>query len=379
MKSGDAIAIDLGRRRVRVLLAGAGRGRGILKIKRTLVEDYPSDLNADDPEAVGRWLGGRLIAARVPRGRATIAIGREHVGLKRMTLPTSENDELPDMTRLAMQRELPFDADSAVIDFVPVERRPASTTVLAVAVPRPVIDFACAMARAAGVGIERISLRTMGAAALLNGMDQEDSMLSKLEFGLKAAGNGAVEVTAGANGSTVGSPQQDAVAVLDWPRSADRAAKPQRGQSASGLAIDVTGEGVEFCLVANGAIRFSRAAEVPQPQDQLAIADAVVTETRRTWMSYRIGDDAGDVQVALVMGDRRVSEYAAGPLEQMLKVPVQVVGSHPRIDANGHEMDRHWPLAGLLLERALSAEVIDFSRPRRAPDVGARTRQRRLA
>jgi hypothetical protein len=147
--------------------------------------------------------------------------------------------------------------------------------------------------------------------------------------------------------------------------------------------VDLTGEGVEFCLVANGTIRFSRAAEVPQPQDQLAVADAVVTETRRTWMSYRVGDDAPAVPMALIMGDRRVSEYAAEPVADMLKVPVKVLQQHPCIDASGQNMDRLWPLAGLLLEPLVSnmatGGLINFAKPRQAPDLAARARQRRLA
>src|SRR5207244_3408756 len=53
------------------------------------------------------------------------------------------------------------------------------------------------------------------------------------------------------------------------------------------LLIDILGESVEFCVIggSDGTIQFSRAAEVPHPQDRLAIADAVITETRRTWMS----------------------------------------------------------------------------------------------
>src|SRR5262249_22654600 len=142
--------------------------------------------NFDDPNAVGQWVAERMRAAKFPRGDAAIAIGREHVGLKRITLPTIDDSELPDMTRLAMQRELPFDAQSAVIDFVPVDRGQASTAVLAVAVPQPVIDFATAMAKAAGLGIERISLRTMGAAALLTTMDVEPGF-SLLDLGLRRA------------------------------------------------------------------------------------------------------------------------------------------------------------------------------------------------
>jgi hypothetical protein len=142
------------------------------------------------------------------------------------------------------------------------------------------------------------------------------------------------------------------------------------------------GEGVEFCVVSGDAntssIRFSRAAEVPAPQDELAIAEAVVTEARRTWMSYRVGEESGGIGAAVIMGDRRVAEYVAGPLGEMLRLQVRVLREHPRIEAGDLDLSRVWPLAGLLIEDAMASERIDFLHPRKAPDLGARNRLRWL-
>jgi hypothetical protein len=118
------------------------------------------------------------------------------------------------------------------------------------------------------------------------------------------------------------------------------------------------------------------------------MAEAVVTEARRTWMSYRSGDDSGGIGQAVIMGDRRVAEYAAGPVGEMLKMPVKVLREHPRVEVDEAatlrgetgtpDLSRVWPLIGLLLEGESQAEHIDFLHPREAPDLGARTRQRRL-
>ena len=322
MRSRTIMVVDLGRKRVRVLLGSVSTaGKGSVRIKRTLAEEIPDELNFEDAQALGDWLGTRLRAAKLPRGKAIVSIGREHVGVKRMTLPTIDDGELPDMTRLAMQRELPFDAETAIIDFVIVERAESSTTVLAVAAPRSVIEHARAVAQAAEVPVERIALRTMGAAAILGA---------------------------------------------------------HLAPETSGLAIDVMNDGVEFCLVVNGAIRFSRAAEVPRPQDNLSIADAVVTETRRTWMSYRSGDEAITLPAALIMGDERIGQYALSPLSEILKIPVHLLHSNDHVAASQIDMDRFWPLAGLLLELAMQKDLIDFNRPRQAPDLAARTRIRRM-
>ena len=320
MASNHAIAIDIGRHRLRAVLAS--QQRNTIRIQRVLVENVPDELDSDDAESLGRWVGDCLKTARFPRENAVFALAREHVGLKRMMLPSTDDAELPQMTRLALQRELPFNAENAVIDFVPVQRGETSTTVLAVAVPEDVLDHMRRVAAAAGLGIQRISLRAMGAAALLRSM---------------------------------GSDPDETV-----------------------LAIDITGESVEFCIVHGGVVRFSRAAEVSGLTETAAIAESIITETRRTWMSYRIVEESSAVSGAVVMGDRLVSEQTARPIGEMLKVKAEILDSHPLVEAHDRDLDRLWPLAGLLLEPALGQETIDFSNPRKGPDIAGQKRRRTL-
>ena len=315
------IAIDIGRRRLRAL--AASRTREGLRVGKVLAETFPDDLADDDARAVGAWAGRQLARAGFPRGKATIAIPREHLALKRITLPTIEQRELPQMTRLALQRDLPFDARGAVIDFVRVSGGESSTTVLAVAVPETVLAFARQTARGAGLAIERISPRNMGAAALVTSLTD--------------------------------------------------------GEGGSALAVDITGDRVEFTVVADGAIRFSRAAELSALEGPRGLADAVLTETRRTWMSYRIVEESDDVRRAVVIGEPGVSSQVAGSIGEILKMRTDVLERHPLVDPGGLEMDGAWPLAGLLLEPGLGVATVDFMRPRKAPDIAGRKRQVALA
>ncbi|HRP63115.1 MAG TPA: pilus assembly protein PilM [Phycisphaerales bacterium] len=339
MPQRNAIAIDIGRHRLRALLAD--RDGGILRVRKVVQEDLPEDLPADDPERVGSWIAEALKNAGFPRDRAVLALAREHVSLKRLTLPTADERELPEMTRLAMQRELPFDAaapgaaaDGAVIDFIPVARTETSTTVLAVAVRRSTLDHALRIARAARLRVERISLRAMGAAMLMRHLVP--------------------------TGETNGRARQ------------------------SVLAVDIAGDAVEFCVVdastEGGAVRFSRAAEIYKSQFVEELAESVITETRRTWMSYRIGDDTSDVRHVIVMGGREVASEVAPPVSEMLQAEAEVLSSHPLVDAGrlpGGAMDHMWPLAGLLLEDAAETRI-DLAHPRRAPDRAAERRKRML-
>jgi hypothetical protein len=226
------------------------------------------------------------------------------------------------MTRLAMQRELPFDAESAVIDFVPLSQQDHRTVVLAVAAPQQILDHAKEIARAAKLGVERISLRSMGSALILKHLGDE-------------------------------------------PRNAV-------------LAVDITSDSIEFCVVEKGLVRFSRAAELAtnvQPED---LAEAVITETRRTWMSYRLAEGSEEIRHVLVMGDPRVCVEAAEPLGEMLRVEAEVLNAHPLVEANGNDVTRVWPLIGLLLESGHGGQTIDFAHPRKAPDLAAQRRKRML-
>ena len=171
MPTRNAIAIGITRSRLCAVLGSLKPGA--LSVDQVLVADLPATLDREDPQAVGVWVGDQLKSAGFPRVKATVALSRQQLAFKRMRLPTANPTELPEMTRLAMLRELPFDASSAVIDFLPVEQSETGTTVIAVAVPRNVLDFSQRMLKAAGLRCERISLRNMGATTLINGLGQE--------------------------------------------------------------------------------------------------------------------------------------------------------------------------------------------------------------
>ncbi|NNM26434.1 MAG: hypothetical protein HKO59_10710 [Phycisphaerales bacterium] len=322
MATRSTMAIEIGRGHLRALLVG--RERDVLHVRRVLVADLPEALRAGaaTPEQRGEWIGERLERAEFPRGRVCVAVAREHVGLKRLTLPTVDDDELPEMTRLALQRELSFDAEAAVVDYLVVGRTGDRTTVMAAAAPDELVGQLRQVMSAAGLTIDRMSLRALGSAALL-------------------AENGGAEPSA--------------------------------------LVVDATGDGIEFSVVEGSSIRFSRAAAwpadsdaVPAPDAPAARAQAIVTETRRTWMSYRIVEEASDVARAFVLGDPAITRLAVPAIGDVLGVETTGLDHHPAIVTGERRLDRLWPLAGLLLE---TGETIDFAHPRRPVDRAARPRR----
>jgi hypothetical protein len=143
------------------------------------------------------------------------------------------------------------------------------------------------------------------------------------------------------------------------------------------LGVDIADGAVEFLVVENGELRFSRSAETVTGTEPDVAAEAIVTETRRTWMSYRIVEGESDVTLAVMMGAPDVASRAVGPIGEMLRKEATVLEGHPLVSAASDvAVDQVWSLVGLLLEPGLGEETIDFVAPRRAVDRTALLRRR---
>ena len=162
MSSRHSIAVEIDSRRVRGLWAT--REGAAVRLGGSFVEMMPPEIDPQDAAATGKWLRAKLRATGFPRAGITLVIPRERVVLKRLSMPTTDADELTDMVRLAMLREIPFDAADAVVDYVPVEASATSTSVMAVAVPAAMLDHLRTVMRAMKYPLQRVTLRTHPAA-----------------------------------------------------------------------------------------------------------------------------------------------------------------------------------------------------------------------
>jgi hypothetical protein len=233
-----------------------------------------------------------------------------------------------------VQRDLPFAADAAVIDYVPVRREASATTVMAAAVEQKRLDAVRLAVEAAGCRLDRVSLRCMGCAALV-------ARLDTLEAGV-SSGSGAA--TGGSGGSGI-------------------------------FVIDIAGDTVEFSVVVDGTLRFSRAADLADADDPVTVAEAVITETRRTWLSYRAAEDTERVAQAIVLGDRGTAQRVAAAIGEIVQLPTETLTRHPRLRGGEADVSGYGSLAGLLLEPLADAERLDLLRPRKPADRAAQLRQ----
>ncbi len=323
----------------RLCAIGAGFGPGGARVRSWASAQVPSGLDPRDSTAVGEWVRTTLDKAGVHGTRLVLAVPRGEVVLKRLKLPRGQGRgreaDLASMVRLQMVRQLNFAIEGTAIDYMPVDGggtdpvvspAPGLADVLAGALPGERMAFLRGVASAAGLKIERVGLRSAGAAALL--------------------------------------------------------AQASRLREGSVLGVAAGWASIEFVVLERGRIVFARSADfglaTANGTDE-PLARRVAVEAKRTWMAYRVGHDSAAVDGVAVLGEGDLARELSAACGEALELPATRVGLPAGLELPEKmpEADRlvALPLLGLLSERLLAPPTLDFAHPRRAPDLGARRRQ----
>lgn len=330
-KAAVALCLDLNR-----LVAVAGHeSSGRFRMKGWISAKAPAGLDMRDAAKVGEWVGAELVTGGMAGARLAIAVPRGDVVLKRLKFPKvdgSSGDELAGMVRLQMARQLTMAIEGTAIDYVSIEGAADASVidVLAGALPADRMQWYQDMAKAAGCPIARVGLRASGAAALVAAASQKR--------------NGPVLAVA-----------------LGWGT-------------------------IEFLVVKDGQLVFARAADSgleSAGEGENALGAKIAVEAKRTWMSYRVGDEAAAVEAVVVPGSGALAHEAGEACGKALEMPWEQAAIPGSIEFPGQmsEADRlvAAPLIGLLAEESFARRSLDFANPRKAPDRAAARRQRVLA
>lgn len=348
MASRAKIAVQLGRDAVQVacLRPGTFGGYGVSAVTRR------HGVAPDDAAGLGRAVRDALLELGVRGGAAVFALPRSLASTKRIEFPSRDRDELPDMVRLSMQRDLPIDAATAEIDFTVLETTPGGSRVLAVAVPGALVEFQREVAAAAGLDVEAITLRCLGTSHLLGRLDPVSVVELRGVEGLEGDAAPAAE-------GTTGDPASEEPPAL--------------------LAVDIGLDELELSVVGESRLRFARGVELPTAETPLLQVEAISSETRRTWLSYRISQGDERVAALVVLGEFSIARLAVPQLAASTGLPSRLLRRHPDLRGEGDEIASAWPLLGVLLERRHEREVLDFAHPKRPPDLARRRRMRGMA
>ena len=261
--------------------------------------------------------------AKLPKN-AVLVVPREAMLVKQLALPAAPPDELPDMVRFQMLRELNTPLDEAALDFAPL---PGSTSleqqVLAAVLP------AAALARqrdlAGELGVRPIALP----------------------------------------------PRPICVAELVRDETSDRVT--------SVLLIDFTATAIEFTVLVEGQIAFTRSHRLSEPlADRVIPADVLSREARRTLMALRTHFPHHAVSSIRLLGDPANDRCLAEAVSAQTDLPAEVVDpfgafaspppSHAGPDVPAVERGRFAALIGALCAQARRRTLaMDFLNPKRPP------------
>jgi hypothetical protein len=331
--SGAMVAISLEQDRL-LAVAGSDSG-GRFRVRTWVSAQAPTGLELRDATKVGEWIKAEFEKAGLSGSKLTIAVPRGDVVLKKLKLPRTEGSgELAGMVRLQMARQLTMAIEGTAIDYVPIENGggaeaggasdAGSSTpravidVLAGALPADRMQWYRELAEGAGCTIGRVGLRASGAAALLAGASHRH------------------------NGPVLG-------VALGW-------------------------NSIEFIVVRDGQLVFARAADVGlSGSGAEGLGARVAVEAKRTWMSYRVGDEAAAVEAVVVPGSGALAREAGEACGKALEMPWELaeIPGAVEMPREMSEADRlaAGPLIGLLAEELLATRSLDFANPRKAPDL----------
>jgi hypothetical protein len=330
MAARSYLCIDPTGRGLRAVLIAVEGDRAT--VERAAVASMPPETDPQETEVVARWIVDTLRSSGFALGSAIheviVVIDREQATIRRLSLPTDDVDELPDMARFAIQRETPPEAGALAVDLVPRESVGGTTMVVVAAAPSVAVERARLVADAIAPGTPVVGLRAFGVARLLSDA------------------SAAASVT----------PPADGPGVV--------------------AAFDCSGETLELVVVRGGEILYSRGVRV-------ADAAAAASEAKRSWMGYRFTQADEQLSAAYLLASESWHAEFGAALDRALGMPL-VAFVPPATLRVASTVDREalgacWSLVGLALERSGLEESINLAAPRRAPDRAARRRMRALA
>jgi Tfp pilus assembly PilM family ATPase len=328
----NLIGLEWDDREARVV-AGTTRGSNLV-VEHAFSISWPAPAEGGKPTApppaeIGRRLGEELAARKIPKGEALVALSRTLLELKPITLPPVPDDELPDMVKLQSQREFTSLHEGSLIDFIPLSGSSTEQRgVLAAAVSPELVKQVRAVCDAAGLKLERLTLRPCGAAALLNRAH----------------------------------PKAERVKLL----------------------VDLMWDDADLTVIVGDQVTYLRTVRLPVDATTGDVARPLVSEIRRTMAAAQNQLGSQRVEAVYFCGDKRQAA-AAEALGKSLEQPVRAFDPFQGLELGGAlrsagvvEASRFAPLLGTLSEEAAGARpALDFLHPRRRPPQKSRTEKAR--
>lgn len=323
----STIILDLEADRLLAVEASISKGR--LRVRRSFnAEISGGDRGDGGPEAIGAWVRARLDEHGFSGKSVIIAAARGEVLVKRLDAPPESLNaaERHEMISLKMSRQASMTSASSVVDYVEYEATDELPGfVVASAMPSESVRARTDMAKAAGLRLEGIRLRTAGVRALLSPLDDPDEPTLVVTPGIGSA---------------------------------------------------------ELLMLIGGEVVFSRSVSAALPESGASAeeyATKIAVEASRTMVSFRVMAEGGDVRQAVVVAGGETGRAVASALSARLDFSARTLDPATLIDFDEAIATREHPaiapLAGLLACKPRGIRAHDFANPTAAPDTTAGRRQ----
>jgi Tfp pilus assembly PilM family ATPase len=327
------IAIDFDSASVRIVHA---RRKGkTTRIDTLYSNPVPADLDLDDAQVVGEFLGrtlkefSRETRTSLHRCGVLMSVPRKKAVLKPLTLPPgTEPEEMAVMIRFQVEKELPFSPEESVIDYTvtshlnPSESangvdQAAGVGVLVGAVSTEVVEHYRQIAEAAGVKLRRLGLRPYA------NMKCVDACV-------------------------------------------------RRGDDETVMAVHITSNETEINVLQGNSLAFCRSAVVDVPPEasdhRKQSVESVVREIVRSVHSYSSTQHHGEITAVLISGGTGVEKQVLTVVESKLKVQCELLAPSNALDlpTRGGASAYSAPI-GLAIAHQGQALPFDFLNPKQPP------------
>jgi Tfp pilus assembly protein PilN len=143
-------------------LARAGRGQQVTRLAEF---EYPAGTSPDGGADVGKALGEFLRSRRFSAKRTVIGLPLRWAVVKPKEVPPVAPSAVPSMLLLQAEREFALEPQDLVFEYAGESDPAAARTLLLLAVHRKRVDAVVAMAEAAGLSVEGVTLSAVALAA----------------------------------------------------------------------------------------------------------------------------------------------------------------------------------------------------------------------
>jgi Tfp pilus assembly PilM family ATPase len=307
------LAIELDATEARLALATTRRGG--FTVQRALSVQLPSGEGDQEApaEAVGQAIKEVIARERLSAGTVLVGIGRSASEMRELDLPPAPDEDLPELVQHLAARQFSVEAETARLDFVPVEGNPNEPRkVLAAAIAEHQAQVLERIWQAAGVKPSRWLLRPLAAGSLF---------LRRY-------------------------PDTNQVVLL----------------------VDVLDRELDLTVIAEGQVRVTRTIRIPSTEQP---EKAILGEIRRTIISVQNQADAHPVESIHVCCGSDDHQQLQRLIQDELSIETRRFLPFDGVRKNGplpEHPGRYASLLGMLTDEALDAShVLDFLDPRQPP------------